>query len=85
MTYLFQAIPSPYGLPSFETMPFLLSDDSTNDGVTPFVPVEAPVAASPDKVVDSNSIDNIAKLFHAVTTTEGYDALPVDTTIDLST
>lgn len=70
MTYLSQAIPAPYGLPAFETMPFLTTGTSAAEGDS-FDPDGVPV--------DENT--SIGNMFRIVAT-QGYAALPIDTSVD---
>jgi hypothetical protein len=71
LTYLYQAIPSPYGLPAFETMPFLAAAGSGEASNIP-----------PDSMYGpSHSIDSVGELFRVVSV-EGCGALPIDTSVD---
>jgi hypothetical protein len=72
MTYLsHQAIPAPYGLPTFETMLFLVTGTSAAE-VDSFDPDCVPP-------VDENA--SICDMFRIVAT-QGYAALPIDTSIE---
>ena len=77
MTYLFQAIPSPYGLPAFETMSFLLASTSGDNST-----VAGDALEEEDVACDtpSHSINSIGELF-CVVSMEGYAALPINTSV----
>ena len=78
MTYLFQAIPSPYGLPAFETMSFLLASTSGDNSTVAGDALEEDTACG----TPSHSINSICELFRVVSRTEGYAALLINTSVD---
>jgi hypothetical protein len=70
-TYLFQSIPLPYGLPTFETMPFLHVSGSGDASDIPANIIDRP----------SHSIGSVGDMFRVVAA-EGCGALPIDTSVD---